>query len=233
MSQLENLFGRYNSIIVLDTETSGLSFTGDRIIELSAVKLVYENGIAKNVCEFDEFIKLPEGMHLDAKITELTGITEFQLYTEGLDESDACKRFCDLFLEDKILIVAYNAQFDMNFIFYFLARYGRTDILKKINMLDALTVYKDRRQYPHKLENAIVEYNLSDKVVNSHRAIDDTLATVEVLKAMDDECSDLDKYINIFGYNPKFGVSGKKISSVKYVPQGYKRYCKLYEEIPL
>ena len=100
-------------------------------------------------------------------------------------------------------------------------------------MLDALTVYKDRRQYPHKLENAIVEYNLSDKVVNSHRAIDDTLATVEVLKAMDDECSDLDKYINIFGYNPKFGVSGKKISSVTYVPQGYTRYCKLYEEIPL
>ena len=96
-------------------------------------------------------------------------------------------------------------------------------------MLDALTVYKDRRQYPHKLENAIMEYGLSGKVVNSHRAIDDTLATVEVLKAMDDEECDLHKYINIFGYNPKFGVSGKKISSVTYLPQGYKRFSKLYE----
>ena len=30
--------------------------------------------------------------------------------------------------------------------------------------LDAYTVYRDRREYPHKLENAIEAYNLGDKV---------------------------------------------------------------------
>ena len=43
---------------------------------------------------------------------------------------------------------------------------------------------------------------------NSHRAIDDVLALFEVLKAMDDEREDLGSYVNLFGYNPKYGVSG-------------------------
>ena len=118
---------------------------------------------------------------------------------------------------------------ELHFIFYFLGRNGKLDILKKVNMLDALTVYKDRHEYPHKLENAIMVYNLSDKVQNSHRAIDDTLATVEVLKCMDLECDDLEKYINLFGYNPKYGPAYKKIKSVTYKSQGYKIYKKLYE----
>lgn len=226
---LAKLFSKYDSIIVLDTETSGLSPTQNQIIELSAVKLVSNGSEAVSVCEFDYLIKLPDGKSLPDEIVKLTGITDETLRTEGLDGQEACKKFTELFAEDKILIVAYNAQFDMNFLFYFLLKYKNADILKKINMLDALTVYKDRHDYPHKLENAIVQYNLQDKVVNSHRAIDDTLATVEVLKEMDKEFSDLDKYINLFGYNPKYGVSCKKISSVTYLPQGYKRYKKLYE----
>lgn len=226
---LEKLFLKYDSIIVLDTETSGLSPVNNQIIELSAVKVVSNGKEAVTAAEFDEFIKLPQGTVLPPEIVELTGITDETLKNEGIDPGEACRRFADLFCEDKILVVAYNAQFDMNFLFYFLLKYKNEHILKKINMLDALTVYKDRYDYPHKLENAIVNYNLQDKVVNSHRAIDDTIATVEVLKAMDEECDDLDKYINLFGYNPKYGVSCKKIRSVTYAPQGYKRFKKLYE----
>ncbi len=226
---LEILFSKYDSIIVLDTETSGLNPDKNQIIELSAVKLISNGNEAINVCEFDYLIKLPKGEKLPAEIVNLTGITDEALEKQGFDAKYVCKKFTELFTEDKILIVAYNAQFDMNFLFYFLLKYKSTDILKKINMLDALTVYKDRHDYPHKLENAILQYNLQDKVVNSHRAIDDTLATVEVLKEMDKEFNDLDKYINIFGYNPKYGVACKKISSVTYLPQGYKRYKKLYE----
>ncbi len=228
---LKKLFDRFNSIIVLDTETSGLNPCNDTIIELSAAKLVCDSEKLIITDEFDYLIKLPEGRKLDPKIVELTHITDEMLENEGYSEKEICEKFSSLFSEDKILIVAYNAQFDMNFLFYFLARHNHLDILKKINMLDALTVYKDRHDYPHRLENAIIVYNLSDKVQNSHRAIDDTLATVEVLKCMDIECDDLEKYINLFGYNPKFGISMRKISSVTYKPQGYKRFNKLYEEI--
>lgn len=227
---LKKLFDGFDSIIVLDTETSGLDPQKSTIIELSAVKLVCDGKNSIITDEFDYLIKLPEGETLDKKIVELTHITDEMLRTEGLSEKEVCQKFTDLFSEDKILIVAYNAQFDMNFLFYFLARHNNAHILKKICMLDALTVYKDRHVYPHKLENAILVYGLEDKVQNSHRAIDDTLATVEVLKCMDTECDDLEKYINLFGYNPKYGVSMKKISSVTYKPQGYQRFNKLYEE---
>ena len=89
------------------------------------------------------------------------------------------------------LLLAYNAHFDLSFLFYMLLRDGDPTILKGKDKLDLLTVYKDRHSYPHKLCNAIDVYGLSGKVVNSHRAVDDVLATVEVMKAMEAERDDL------------------------------------------
>ena len=102
-------------------------------------------------------------------------------------------------------------------------------ILKGKDKLDLLTVYKDRKPYPHKLCNAIEAYDLSGKVVNSHRAIDDVLATVAVMEAMAAEKDDLEQYINLFGYNPKYGIDGKPIGSVTYKPQAYNPRMPLYQ----
>lgn len=226
---LEKLFEKYDSIICIDTETTGIEFKIDRIIELSAVRVVSENGNMKITHKLDEFIKLPFGMKIPDEVVALTGITNEMLDSEGREPKEVCFDFEKLFECDKNLLVAYNAQFDMNFLYYFLSENKSAGILKKINMLDAYSIYRDRRPYPHKLCNAIESYNLSDKVQNTHRAIDDTLALFEVLKSMEEECDDLERYINLFGYNPKYGVSGNKISSVKYVPQPYNSYRKLYE----
>ena len=226
---LKKLFDRYDAIIVVDTETSGLDFQNNRIIELAAAKLVVKNGEVVAEKQMDSLIKLPYGTSLDYKITQLTGITDQQLQREGEESNIVFNDFVNMFAGQNVLLVAYNAHFDLSFLYYSLVRENLEYVLKQINMLDALTVFKDRRSYPHKLENAIDAYNLNGVVSNTHRAIDDAVALIEVLISMDEECDDLDKYINMFGYNPKYGVQGQKIKSVTYLPQYYNSYKKLYE----
>ena len=64
---------------------------------------------------------------------------------------------------------------------------------------------------------------------NSHRAVDDVIATVAVMEEMEKEKPDLERYVNLFGYNPKFGIDGKPIGSVTYKPQPYSPHPPLYE----
>ena len=59
--------------------------------------------------------------------------------------------------------------------------------------------------------------------------MDDVLATVEVMKAMEEEKADLERYVNLFGYNPKYGIDGKPIGSVTYKPQRYDPIAPLYQ----
>jgi len=160
----------------------------------------------------------------------LTGITDAQLLAEGVDQAQAVEDFCRLFDgAERPLLVAYNAQFDLNFLYWFLRPYNRVGVLKKPRFLDALTVYRDRRDYPHKLCNAIEAYGLENSAVNSHRAVDDARATVLLLKAMSAERDDLAEYLDLFGTHPKYGLSGRPISSVTYRPQPYQRTIPLYQ----
>ena len=220
------LWEQFDRIIVFDTETTGVDFGSDRIIEIGAVTL--EAGAETG--GLDLFIRLPEGRRLDPFITNLTGITEERLAAEGVGDQEAAQAFAGL-LEgaERPLIAAYNAQFDLNFLFYLLQPWGLAGVLRKPRFLDALTVYRDRRDYPHKLENAIAAYHLEDRAVNSHRAIDDARAAALLLEAMAEERDDLERYIDLFGTHPKYGVSGRRIASVTYRPQPYDRARPLYE----
>lgn len=208
MSNLASLFDRYKALVIFDTETSGLNPEDDQIIELAALRVERTAAGAMRIAgKMDTFIKLPEGEQLPENIVTLTGITDRLLETEGVQSGTAVSRFLKLVKPGPVLMVAHNAQFDACFLRELLRGFkpGHLD------WLDSLTVYKDRRPYPHKLANAILAYELEDKVQNSHRAIDDVLALFEVLKAMDEERDDLGSYVNLFGYNPKYGVIGRWI----------------------
>lgn len=187
MSNLTALLNKYKALVIFDTETSGLDFDKDQIIELAALRVERTaSGGLRIAGKMDTFIKLPEGETLPENIVSLTGITDTLLQTEGVQPAKAASQIAKLMQPGPVLMIAHNAQFDACFLRGLLrgAKVGRID------WLDSLTVYKDRRPYPHKLANAILAYELEDKVQNSHRAIDDVLALFEVLKAMDDERND-------------------------------------------
>ena len=228
MGPLNCLFEKYDRLFLFDTETTGLQYNRDEIIEFSAVVLERKNGEIIVTEEYDQLITLSPGGFVPAQIEALTGITNQDIRERGIPKTRVC---CDIarMIAGNTLLLAYNAHFDLSFLFYMLLRDGDPTILRGKDKLDLLTVYKDRRSYPHKLCNAIDAYGLPGQVVNSHRAVDDVLATVEVMKAMEAERDDLCRYINLFGYNPKYGISGKPIGSITYKPQRFDPAVPLYE----
>jgi DNA polymerase III alpha subunit (gram-positive type) len=119
-------------------------------------------------------------------------------------------------------MIAHNCQFDLHFVYSLLKRhypYEADEIVSKVRWLDTMSVLKDRKDYPHKLVDAVRYYKIDD--VNYHRAIDDTKALYEVALAMKNERDDLGKYINVFGYNPKYGVGRERFSFIEYKSQPY------------
>ena len=229
MERFESLFASYDKLVLFDTETTGLLYSRDEIIEFAAVVLERKDGQVQVTQEYDELIALSPGGFVPAKIEALTGITNQDLRERGIPKEQLCRDIARMLQGERVLLLAYNAHFDLSFLFYLLLRSGDPTVLKGKDKLDLLTVYKDRRSYPHKLCNAIDAYGLSGKVVNSHRAVDDVLATVEVMGAMEAERDDLLRYVNLFGYNPKYGVGGKPIGTVTYKPQGFDPVRPLYE----
>ena len=228
MTEFEGLFSKYDRLFFFDTETTGLQFARDEIIEFAACVVECRDGKAVIVEEYDQLVTLAPGSFVPPVIQDLTGITDQDIRERGIPKTRVCQDIARM-VAGNTLLLAYNAHFDLSFLFYMLMRDGDPQILKGKDKIDLLTVYKDRRSYPHKLCNAIEAYGLSDQVVNSHRAVDDVIATVAVTRAMDGERSDLKNYVNLFGYNPKFGVDGKKISSITYKPQPYDPPKPLYE----
>ena len=229
MAQLEKLFEKYDRLVVFDTETTGLQFSRDEIIEFAAVVVEQRAGKAQVLEEYDELVTLSPGGFVPPMIQELTGITNEDIRARGIPKTRLC---CDIarMIAGNTLLLAYNAHFDLSFLYYLLLRDGDPTILKGKDKLDLLTVYRDRRDYPHKLRSAIEAYGLSGQVVNSHRAVDDVLATVAVMLEMEKERDDLHNYVNLFGYIPKFGIDGKAIGSVTYKPQPYNCPVLLYQK---
>ncbi len=223
------LTNQYDKFVLFDTETTGLDYSRCEIIEFSALVLENRDGQVVETRRYDELITLSPGGFVPPEIVKLTGISDADITAQGISKAQVCRDIGEIFAGNTLLL-AYNAHFDLSFLYYLLLRQGDPMILKGKDKLDLLTVYKDRRPYPHKLCNAIESYGLSGQVVNSHRAIDDVIATAAVMEAMAQERDDLANYINLFGYSAKYGISGKPIGSITYKPQGFEPGTPLYSK---
>jgi len=162
-------------IVVLDFETTGLSHTMDRIIEVGAVRI--ENGVI-----VDELsILCDPGVPLKPKITEITGITDLMLRGKE-SPAEGVRKLLD-FIGDSA-VAAHNAPFDMGMLE---AECGRMGVKCKFTVLDTLVF--SRKLYPtqksHKLGAVCRLLGVSLK--NAHRAVHDAAATAQCLVKMLDE----------------------------------------------
>ena len=82
MSNLSTLLDRYKALVVFDTETSGLDFDNDQIIELATLRVERTaTGGLRIASKMDTFIKLPEGATLPENIRSANGSRPFLMAT--------------------------------------------------------------------------------------------------------------------------------------------------------
>lgn len=204
----------HKRILLFDFETTGLYPDREQIIEIGAVLMEKQNGEYVEIDTFDQLLLADKP--LSPKIIEITHITDEMLLRDGIEQEIACQRFLQM-MEGNPLLVAYNIQFDISFLHYFLRKYFDNNYQIKNDILDVMAIYKDRHKYPHRLDQAVETYQANVK--NTHRAIDDIRATFDVLVKMHEELPNISKYVNVIGYNKKYGVSGLRLPHVKYMAQ--------------
>jgi DNA polymerase III subunit epsilon len=211
---------KHQKILFFDFETTGLSGERDQIIEIGAILLERVNDQYRVAEEMSALVladrPLPE------KIIEITHITDEMLLRDGITQETACHRLFNMYTDEKTLLVAYNIQFDLSFITSLFKKYKDRNFTIKNDILDVMAIYKDRQRYPHRLDNAVSTYHI--EIPNTHRALDDIKATLEVLKKMSQELDNIEKYVNVIGFNATYGVSGYRLPHVKYIAQkgGYR-----------
>ncbi len=159
----------YDEYVVFDIETTGLSSINDMITEIGGVKI--RNGEVIDV--FSQLVN-PERPISDF-ITNLTGITNEMVSDKPKIES-VIESFNE-FIKDSVL-VAHNASFDMGFI---RERMRLVDLELDNPILDTLEL--GRIIFPtlknHKLDT--LAKHLDIDLENHHRALDDAMATKDIL----------------------------------------------------
>lgn len=218
------MFPEYERIIYFDTETTGTNYKTDVITELAYV--IVEKNI--NIINRDKYINIDDNQEYSPDAEKITGISRSFLKANGLPKEQVIKEFHNFLFEKKqTLLIAHNLAFDASFIASEFIRLG-LQWKHQVDMLDTLTVYKDFAPYPHKLSDAIDFFKLKD-VKNSHRAIDDVLALQAVTRELYVRDPNMSKYINIMGYNPKYGFRQLDIPYCMYLPQRYKAVYPLWK----
>ena len=174
--KLQILLDSGATFIAFDTETTGLSSTTDRVIEIGAVKFD-KDGIKE---KFETLINPQKP--IPPECTEINHITDEMVKDAPLAE-EALKNFSS-FIKDGILI-AHNVNFDLNFINEELSRAKLPETKNKA--LDTLTFVRWAYPLLGKYNLQLMARLMNIDVTEAHRAYDDARVCMEVfLKTLED-----------------------------------------------
>ena len=160
--------------IVLDTETTGLSPSKDRIIEIGAIELI--NG-KRTSNTFNKYIN-PQ-VSLSKKITDLTGITDDILVDKPIFK-DIVNEFLEWVGDSKI--IAHNATFDMGFINSELGKIGLLPLKNEVlcTMLWYRSIFPGEKS---SLDALRIKFGIAGER-KKHGALLDASILVDVYNAM-------------------------------------------------
>lgn len=163
-------------IVAFDLETTGLDPSEHRIVEFAFIVLDRE------LEELDRWHEVVDpGRPIPEPASEVHGITD-------ADVADA-PSFAQLgpvvqAIVDDAILMAYNHEFDREFLHAELCRVGGYGVAEKAPFIDPLPLFKRHvPETPNKLE-AAVEHYLGTSLEGAHRAVHDTAAMVDVFRAM-------------------------------------------------
>ena len=191
--------------IVLDTETTGLDYTRERIIEFAAVRL--ENGKIKD--EFQTLIN-PE-QHIRKSSMAIHGINE-EMVKDAPTEEEILPAILD-FIGD-YPIVAHNVIFDYSF----LNEASLRVLNKEINnpRIDSQQMFKE--VYPdlesHGLEALTRKFNV--EFTKHHRAMADTMGLAQAYPAL--------KKL----YVQRYDWQNKQLENIDYL---FERYLRIQQSV--
>ena len=189
------MFSKYRRLLIFDTETNSLNPEPDgEILEFGAILL--EKNKISNKFDIRKDINVLIKNKFPILNSHIHHITEEMCDKEGISKEEFFSLLSDIFGDyDDTLIIAYNTPFDMKFIKAFMKEMDSKYEVKNPT-LDILEIAKDRTglKKGNKLCDMIIRYSI-ENVQNSHRALDDVEATLEVMRAMWKEKPDLEKYV--------------------------------------
>lgn len=168
-------------LIFFDIESTGVSISKDKIIELCAIKVMPDKSRTMLLQRF-----YPE-MPIPPSSTEIHGITDEMVkgeptFREKAKEIAAFFTGCDL--------AGYNiAKFDIPLLVEELLRAGlQENPFEKVKVIDSLSIYFKKE--PRNLAAALKFY-ANEEIVNAHSAEADVEASIKVLNGQLEKYSDL------------------------------------------
>jgi len=217
MSKQLDFAQTYQKILCFDCETTGFSWIKNQIIEIGFVLKSFSTKTNRYENELTGSWLVKADAPLPQKIIEITKITDKMLEEDGFERDRFDEKLMELFEDDSVVLMGYNVPFDLNFVQEELRKHLKNPkFVLNHRVIDVLTIYRDRFVKPHKLVVAIKKMDAQG--INSHRALDDALATYEVFRKLMKQNFNPVAYINRIGTYG--GVKGHIFTQVKYIKQG-------------
>ena len=169
--------GQSERQLIMDTETTGMNFTDDRIVEVGIIELIGRKPTGEKL-----HVYINPQMQMSEEVIKIHGISN--AFVADMPTFDkVAQPIYDFMIGAEV--IAHNADFDMNFLTAEFNRVGLTDFAKRVTITDSLAIAK--QLYPgqkNSLDALVKRLNVGKQDRTFHGALLDSEILAEVYLAL-------------------------------------------------